>query len=546
MSSCSDLFDFDPKIERTLHTRRRACQDSNSSPPTIESDSDSDYFHNLFDLDSEIVFDMADQRTLRQLAAPNVNYNGMCEDPHKHLKEFQVVCSTPLRPEGITEDHIKLRAFPFSLQGATKDLIYYLEPNSITSWNALKRVFLERYFPASRAASIRKEICGIRQDNESLAEYWERFKILVSSCPQHQITEQLLIQYFYEGLLPMYRNILDVASGGTLVDKTSAAAKALIENMSLNSQQFTTRNNSVQAKGVNEIQVSSNKALETIIDELTSLVKQLAVGKTQAANLCGICTSPEHPTDTCPILHDESITELPQAYAANLYNQSNNQNRYNNIPDLSTNKYHPNWRNHPNLRYGNQQPTQPAATPQATISTPSGPSLEDLVKQLAVNNLQFQQRTESSIQTLQTQIGQLATSMNAMQSQGSNQLPAQAVVNPKGPNANVSAISLWSEKVTKPAPEKNKKILEVTSELSSPSSVVVETEKNKEKEYVPPVPFPHRVLKSKIIDDGDNEREILDVFRKVVVNIPLLDVIKQIFTSWTWKEKLSQAGLPSF
>ncbi|XP_050885320.1 uncharacterized protein LOC127089573 [Lathyrus oleraceus] len=307
----------------------------------------------------------------------------------------------------------------------------------------------------------------------------------------------------------MDRNILDAASDRALVVKTPAVAKALIENMSLNSQQFTTRNNSVQAKGVNEIQVSSNKALETRIDELTSLVKQLAVGKTQAANLCGICTFHEHPTDTCPILLDESITELPQACAANLYNQGNNQNK-----------------NHPNLRYGNQQPTQPAATPQATISTPSGPSLEDLVKQLAVNNLQFQQRTESSIQTLQTQIGQLATSMNAMQSQGSNQLPAQVVVNPKGPNANVSAISLRSGKVTKPAPEKNKRILEVTSELSSPSSVVVETEKNKEKEYVPPVPFPHRVLKNKRVEEGDKEREILDVFRKVAINIPLLDVIK--------------------
>ncbi|MCI97115.1 hypothetical protein A2U01_0118415, partial [Trifolium medium] len=56
---------------------------------------------------------------------------------------------------------------------------------------------------------------------------------------------------------------------------------------------------------------------------------------------------------------DESMTELPQAYAANVYNQGNNKNRYN-IPDLSTNKYNPNWRNHPLLRYGNptaqQQP----------------------------------------------------------------------------------------------------------------------------------------------------------------------------------------------
>ena len=55
------------------------------------------------------------------------------------------------------------------------------------------------------------------------------------------------------------------------------AVKSLIGNMSFNSQQFITRDNFVvQAKGANEIQVpSSNKALETRIDELTSLVKQL-------------------------------------------------------------------------------------------------------------------------------------------------------------------------------------------------------------------------------------------------------------------------------
>ncbi|XP_050896515.1 uncharacterized protein LOC127103288 [Lathyrus oleraceus] len=98
-------------------------------------------------------------------------------------------------------------------------------------------------------------------------------------------------------------------------------------------------------------------------------------------------------------------------------------------------------------------------------------------------------------------------------------------------NANVSAISLRSGKVTEPSPEK--KNLEVTPEPSSvvveiEPSVVVETEKEKEKEYVPPVPFPHRIMKNKRTNDGDNEREILDVFIKVAVNIPLLDVIKQV------------------
>ncbi|XP_050897500.1 uncharacterized protein LOC127104362 [Lathyrus oleraceus] len=313
----------------------------------------------------------------------------------------------------------------------------------------------------------------------------------------------------------MDRNILNASSDRALGDKTPVAAKALIENMSLNSQQFTTINNSMV---------------------------QTKVSKPQTTKLCGICTSIEHPTETCPILQDDSVTQLPQACAANFFNQSNNQRGYN-IPDLSTNKYHPNWRNHPNLRYGNQQPTQqqlviplpqPQTTPQVSTFVPSGPSLEDLVKQMAVNDLQFQQQTNSSIQTLQTQIGQLATSMNAMrQAQGSNQLPAQTIVNPKGLNVNVSAILLRSRKVTEPALEKNKKILEVTPEPSSvvieiEPSVVVETEKEKEKEYVPPVPFPHRILKNKRTGDGDKEREILDVFIKVAVNIPLLGVIKQV------------------
>ena len=122
------------------------------------------------------------------------------EDSHKHLKEFHVVCST-MKPHGVDEDHIKLRAFPFLLDGSTKDWLYYLHPGSITCWQDMKRLFLEKFFPTSRAAAIRKEICGIRQiSGETLHEYWERFKKLCSSCPHYQICDQLLIQYFYEGL----------------------------------------------------------------------------------------------------------------------------------------------------------------------------------------------------------------------------------------------------------------------------------------------------------------------------------------------------------
>lgn len=96
----------------------------------------------------------------------------------------------------------------------------------------LEKTFLEKIFSASCIGSIRKEICGIRQHaSESLYEYWERFKKLCSFCPQHQISDQLLIQYSYQGLLPHDRNMIDASSGGALVDKTPTEAKILISNM---------------------------------------------------------------------------------------------------------------------------------------------------------------------------------------------------------------------------------------------------------------------------------------------------------------------------
>ena len=63
---------------------------------------------------------------------------------------------------------------------------------------------------------------------------------------------------------------------------------------------------------------------------------------------------------------------------------------------------------------------------QVVCSEPSEPSLEDIVKQLTVNNLQYEQQIDSTLQTLQTQIEQLASLMNIMQqAQGSNQQPLE-------------------------------------------------------------------------------------------------------------------------
>ncbi|RDX80385.1 hypothetical protein CR513_39061, partial [Mucuna pruriens] len=169
-----------------------------------------------------------------------------------------------------------MKAFPFSLDGAVKDWLY-LQPVLFNTWGDMKHMFLEKFFPASRTTTIRKEICRIRQHTgETLHEYWERFNKLCATCPHHEISEQFLIQYFCEGLSIMDKSMIDATSRGALMDKTPTTARHLIPNMASNTQQFGIRGPS-QSRMVKEISAASNQRLENQLTELTSLVKQLAI-----------------------------------------------------------------------------------------------------------------------------------------------------------------------------------------------------------------------------------------------------------------------------
>ncbi|XP_073019449.1 uncharacterized protein [Primulina eburnea] len=183
----------------------------------------------------------------------------------------------------------------------------------------MKQQFLEKFFPASRAANIQKDICGIRQlHEETLYEYWERFKQLCASCPQHQIPEQLLVQYFYEALSLFDRNMIDAASGGALVNKTPQEARALISNMAANAQQFGTRQDN-PPRQVNEV---------------------------QQVKACGVWAMVGHPTDMCPSLQEETTQ---QANAIGGF-PGQPQRRY----DPYSNSYNPGWKDQPNFSYKNQ------------------------------------------------------------------------------------------------------------------------------------------------------------------------------------------------
>ena len=105
---------------------------------------------------------------------------------------------------------------------------------------------------------------------------------MCATCSQHQINEQLLIRYFYEGLMLMDRSMIDVANRGALMEKTHVATRQLISNMAANYQQFGTRVTATSKATANEVIVSmvaNNQKLENKLIELTSLVRQLAIGQ---------------------------------------------------------------------------------------------------------------------------------------------------------------------------------------------------------------------------------------------------------------------------
>ncbi|RDX86928.1 hypothetical protein CR513_31666, partial [Mucuna pruriens] len=100
------------------------------------------------------------------------------EDLHKHLKEFHVAT-------GDIGGLHRNECISFFLRQSYKRLAI-LTVDYVQHLGDMKRMFLEKFFPASRTATIRKEICGTRQYyRETLHEYWERFNKLCATCPHH-------------------------------------------------------------------------------------------------------------------------------------------------------------------------------------------------------------------------------------------------------------------------------------------------------------------------------------------------------------------------
>ncbi|CAN6720967.1 unnamed protein product [Malus baccata var. baccata] len=491
----ANILEFDDDFERKL---RRARNQQEHHPPNSESDLEENVQEEEEEATAGIFEEVqgmaVDNRTLKELSASGLDnaaplciqyptaaqgktdefelkssllhhipkYHGLSmEDPNKHLKEFEVVCSS-MTPVNVDGNILKMKAFPFSLMDKAKDWLYELAPGTVTSWESMKRAYLEKFFPTSRIILLRKKISGIQQEEgESFPTYYERFKSLVASCPQHQMKEELLLQYFYEGLLPLERQMLDASAGGALVDKTPMAAKVLIVNRALNAQQYE----GVGQRGPPRHQVhevSSTSDLHPQLANLTSIVSQMAEGmKIQGPVVCGVCSIQGHVSEKClkDILH-----EMMQVGA-----------------------------------FG--------AKRELGLKRTCLEHKEDQAKAM--------QNQDKRVDQLEKQIGQIAEFGGKFRDPG--QLPSSTIPNTKGGFESAKAITLRSGKEVGAGS---------SSETGHNEDELLQLEEEEGKQpttkVVPPLPQVHAN------EEEEAEKDILETFRKVQVNIPLLDAIKQV------------------
>ncbi|XP_062094553.1 uncharacterized protein LOC133800570 [Humulus lupulus] len=181
------------------------------------------------------------------------------EDPHLHLRSFLEV-SDSFKLQGVTEEALRLKLFPFSLKDKARAWLNTFPSNSVTTWHEVAEKFLMKYFPPTKNAKFQNEIISFQQlEDESICDAWERFKELLRKCPHHGIPHCIQMETFYNGLNASTRMVLDASTNGVILSKSCNEPYEILEQIANNNYQWSSARAPIGRKVVGMHEVDSLK-----------------------------------------------------------------------------------------------------------------------------------------------------------------------------------------------------------------------------------------------------------------------------------------------
>ncbi|GKV41195.1 hypothetical protein SLEP1_g48761 [Rubroshorea leprosula] len=313
------------------------------------------------------------------------------------------------------------------------------------------------------------------------------------------------------------RSIIDATAGGNLMNKTEEDGYKLLDEMASNSYQWT--NDRPTKKGVGLHNVDAFTSLSAQISALNKKLDNLGASAMSISSnsCCELCGQFGHASVECQVGNSVQSSNEQANFVSS--GGRSNFNPY-------SNTYNPGWRSHPNFSWSNNQVRAPPGFQQQNQQEKK-PNLEELVhKFVSSTEARFQnqerrfQNQDAAIRNIETQLGQIADMVSGRIQGG---LPSNSEKNPR---EQLKAITLRSGKELKEVGQSNGK------EEGVEASESKQEEEPKRlfhdpnvKPYKPKIPFPQRFLQANL---DKQFSKFLEVFKKLHINIPLIDAISQM------------------
>nr|GFB21606.1 reverse transcriptase domain-containing protein [Tanacetum cinerariifolium] len=425
-----------------------------------------------------------------------------------------------IKVNGVTDDALRLYLFPHSLTHHATAWFDRLPRNSINTFERMAKMFLGKYFPPSMVTKLRNEITNFHQrSDESLFEAWERYKLSIDRCPNHNMLSITQINTFYNGLTLRHRDTIHAAVDGTFMKRRPEECNDLIENMTAHYNDWdisAQRSESSSYITSSDLEIVALKAEMAEINK--NLIKVLQINRQVKAVTpsCETYGGP-HSYNDCPA----TVGQTQNVYATGAYQgASHGQN--------------------PPLAY--QAPAYQALVYQPLIPQPQVVTTNEFTN--------FMKANDAILKNMQTNMTSLTNSnlnmfgqfmkMNTASSSSSRTLLGNTITNTKeelkgittqsrtayqGPTIPTTSFSL--PKVVKRETEvtKDTTVVQTKTPILSSEPVVALVSASKPNQK-PSIPYPSRLHDQKLRDKTSDQKEkIFKIFQDLNFNISFVDAL---------------------